>query len=168
VVASLGNDKYDLMAAGDRNRNFYMWNAMGLASSMGLGLAMARPETRVIVSEGDGSLLMNLGALATIAVRSPENLVYVSWDNRQYAMTGGQETATAFRTDLAKVAEGAGIAHVERVETLAAFQKAFDRALTEPGPWFIHVPCITGEPKGKLPPPTTIKQRFMEALGVSH
>ncbi len=169
VVGSVGNDKYDLAAAGDRARNFYMWNAMGLASATALGLAMARPETKVIVYEGDGSLLMNLGVLATIAVRYPENLIYICWDNRQYHMTGGQPTATAFRTDLGKVAEGAGIEKVERVETLSAFQRAIDRALVEPGPWFIHCPIEEKGANATIPKsPTYLKHRFMDALGVTH
>ena len=75
VIASLGNPKYDLFAAGDRPQNFYMWNSMGLASSMGLGLAMARPDRKVIVLDGDGALLMNLNSLTTAAARMPTNLV---------------------------------------------------------------------------------------------
>jgi thiamine pyrophosphate-dependent acetolactate synthase large subunit-like protein len=169
VVTSLGNEKYDLRSGGDRDRNFYNWNAMGMASSMGLGLAMARPELKVIVYDGDGSLLMNLGSLATIASREPKNLIHIVWDNRSYAMTGGQPTATAFRTDLAAMAKGAGYPKVERVETLAAFQNAADRALDEPGPWFIH--CLIKETPvvgGGLPSPTAIKHRFMDAIAARH
>ncbi|MFH1604509.1 MAG: thiamine pyrophosphate-dependent enzyme [Pseudomonadota bacterium] len=170
VVTSLGNEKHDLRSAGDRARNFYNWNAMGMASSMGLGLAMARPELKVIVYDGDGSLLMNLGSLATIAAREPKNLIHIVWDNRSYAMTGGQPSATAFHTDLTVVAKGAGYPKVERVETLAAFRKAVDRALNEPGPWFIHClmldkPPVTGS---GLPSPTAIKHRFMDAIGARH
>jgi thiamine pyrophosphate-dependent acetolactate synthase large subunit-like protein len=169
VVTSLGNEKYDLRSGGDRSRNFYNWNAMGMASSMGLGLAMARPELKVIVYDGDGSLLMNLGSLATIASRQPKNLIHMVWDNRSYAMTGGQPSATAFHTDLAKMAAGAGYPKVERVETLAAFRDAADRALNQPGPWFIH--CLMQEKPvtgGGLPSPTAIKQRFMDAIGARH
>jgi thiamine pyrophosphate-dependent acetolactate synthase large subunit-like protein len=169
VVTSLGNEKYDLRSGGERDRNFYNWNAMGMASSMGLGLAMARPDLKVIVYDGDGSLLMNLGSLATIASREPKNLIHIVWDNRSYAMTGGQATATAFHTDLAKMAAGAGYPKVERVETLAEFQRAADRALTEPGPWFIH--CLIEETPvkgGGLASPTAIKHRFMDAIGARH
>jgi thiamine pyrophosphate-dependent acetolactate synthase large subunit-like protein len=169
VITSLGNEKYDLRSAGERDRNFYNWNAMGMASSLGLGLAMARPELKVIVYDGDGSLLMNLGALATIAMREAKNLIHIVWDNRSYAMTGGQPTATAFHTDLAAMAKAAGYPKVERVETLAAFRSAADRALTGPGPWFIH--CLTEEKPvegGGLPSPTSIKQRFMDAIGARH
>ena len=169
VVTSLGNEKYDLRWCGDRDRNFYNWNSMGLASSIGLGLAMARPELKVIVYDGDGSLLMNLGSLTTIASREPKNLIHIVWDNRCYGITGGQPTATAFHTDLTKVAEGAGYPKVERVETLAAFQKVADRALNEPGPWFIH--CLMEEKpvkSGGLSSPTAIKHRFMDAIGAHH
>jgi thiamine pyrophosphate-dependent acetolactate synthase large subunit-like protein len=169
IITSLGNEKYDLRAAGERDRNFYNWNAMGMASSLGLGLAMARPELKVIVYDGDGSLLMNLGALATIAMREPKNLIHIVWDNRSYAMTGGQPTATAYRTDLGAIARAAGFPRVERVETLETFANAVDRALAEPGPWFLH--CIMEEKPvaGKgLPSPTAIKQRFMDAIGAHH
>jgi thiamine pyrophosphate-dependent acetolactate synthase large subunit-like protein len=169
VVTSLGNEKYDLRQAGDRDRNFFNWNSMGLASSLGLGLAMAQPDLKVIVYDGDGALLMNLGSLATIAARQPKNLIHIVWDNRSYAMTGGQPTATAFHTDLGKVAEGAGYPKVERVETLAAFQNVTDRALKEPGPWFLH--CLTEvkpAKSGGLSSPTANKHRFMNAIGARH
>jgi thiamine pyrophosphate-dependent acetolactate synthase large subunit-like protein len=142
---------------------------MGLASSIGLGLAMARPDLKVIVYDGDGSLLMNLGALTTIASRQPKNLIHIVWDNRCYGITGGQPTATAYHTDLAKMAEGAGYPNVERVETLAAFRKVADRALTEPGPWFLD--CVMEEKpvkSGGLSSPTAIKHRFMNAIGAQH
>jgi len=90
IVASLGHPAYDLYAAGDRPANFYTWGSMGLASSIGLGLAMARPDLRVFVLDGDGSLLMNLGSLATIGWVRAENLVVIVWDNGEYATTGGQ------------------------------------------------------------------------------
>jgi len=170
VVASLGNNVYDLFNSKDRPRNFYMWNAMGMACSVALGLAMARAQEKVIVLDGDGSLLMNLGSLATESVRSPKNFVHIVWDNRSYELTGQQPTATAYRTDLAKVAEGAGYAadKVERVESLPAFQKACDRALAGDGPWFIL--ALVEQNRAKRPPlpksPTFIKYRFMADLGL--
>jgi phosphonopyruvate decarboxylase len=101
IIASLGHPAYDLFAAGDRPANFYTWGSMGLASSIGLGLAMAQPRRRVVVLDGDGSLLMNLGSLATIGWTRPVNLILVVWDNQSYATTGGQDTATAHGADLA-------------------------------------------------------------------
>ena len=169
VVGSLGNAKYDLFQAGDRPLNFYLWNSMGMASSLGLGLAMAQPERRVIVLDGDGSLLMNLGSLATEALRGSPNLVHIVWDNRLYQLTGAQPTATAFGADLARIAEGAGFDKVEQVETLAAFERAADRSLSEPGPWFIHALVDESGSTGRPPKsPTYIKHRFMTELGTSH
>src|SRR6059058_6405226 len=109
IIASLGHPTYDLFAAGDRPRNFYTWGSMGLASSIGLGLALARPDLRVFVVDGDGSLLMNLGSLATIGWTSPVNLAVVVWDNERHGTTGGQETATAHGADLEAVARALGI-----------------------------------------------------------
>ncbi len=169
IVASLGNPATDLAAAADRDQNFYMWNAMGMANSVGLGLAMAQPESKVVILDGDGALLMNLGGLATQAVRYPANLIHIVWDNRMYHLTGQQPTATAFRTDLAKVAEGCGLDKVARCETLDAFKAAVDKALAEPGPHFIHALNDAEGPVGYIPgSPTKIKWRFMNALGVSH
>jgi len=113
VVASLGHPAYDLFTSGDRDSYFYTWGSMGLASSIGLGLAMAQPERRVIVLDGDGSLLMNLGSLATIGWLQPKNLVLIVWDNALYGTTGGQDTATAHGAEcgpsviVAKVGENA-------------------------------------------------------------
>src|SRR6476620_6734500 len=100
TVASLGHPAYDLCAAGDRGRNFYTWGSMGVASSIGLGLALARADLRVFVLDGDGSLLMNLGSLATIGLIHPPNLVVIVMDNEEYATTGGQPTPTAYGADL--------------------------------------------------------------------
>ena len=170
VVASLGNAKFDLHNAQDRPRNFYMWNSMGMASSFALGLAMAQPKEKVICLDGDGALLMNLGSLATETVRNPPNFIHIVWDNHSYELTGKQPTATAFGADLAKIAEGAGYApgKVERVESLAAFRKAFDRAMGGDGPWFIHALVENNRAKPPRPPlsPTYIKHRFMTALGL--
>src|SRR5262245_53020118 len=109
IVASLGHPAYDLFAAGDRPANFYTWGSMGLASSIGLGLALAQPERRIFVVDGDGSLLMNLGSLASIGWTRPGNLVVVVLDNERYATTGGQETATAHGTDLEAASRAMGI-----------------------------------------------------------
>ena len=108
IVASLGHPAYDLFAAGDRPANFYTWGSMGLASSIGLGLALAQPDRRVYVVDGDGSLLMNLGSLATIGWKQPANLVLIVLDNERYATTGGQDTATAHGADLEAAARAMG------------------------------------------------------------
>ena len=117
VVASLGHPAYDLFAAGDRPRNFYTWGSMGLASSIGLGLALAQPALRVIVLDGDGSLLMNLGSLATIGLLQPPNLTVIVMDNEEYGTTGGQATPTAKGADLAAAARAMRIETAVTVRT---------------------------------------------------
>ncbi|MDP9373980.1 MAG: thiamine pyrophosphate-dependent enzyme, partial [Chloroflexota bacterium] len=110
VVAGIGNTNFDLFAAGDRPQNFYMLGSMGLAASIALGVALAQPARQVVALEGDGSILMNLGCLATIAAAAPRNLTVILWDNGLYQITGRQRSATAAATDLVAVARGAGIA----------------------------------------------------------
>jgi thiamine pyrophosphate-dependent acetolactate synthase large subunit-like protein len=167
IVASLGNAKFDLYIAKDRPQNFYMWNSMGMASSIGLGLAMARPQQTVVILDGDGSLLMNLNSLPTAAARSPENLIHIVWDNRQFELTGGQPTHTAFGTDLAAIARGAGFKHVESVDTQADFEAVFAKALQESGPWIIVAHIDSDRSPGRPPKSAAlIKHRFMEALGI--
>jgi phosphonopyruvate decarboxylase len=167
LIGGIGNAAGDLAAARDRDLNFYIKNAMGSAASFALGLAMARPERRVILLHGEGCLLMNLGALATETVRYPDNLIHIVWDNRMYHRTGEQPTATAFLTDLAKVAEGCGFENVARCETLDAFKAALDKALAGPGPHFIHA-LNDGQGSQGVGPrsPTYIRHRFMRALGL--
>src|SRR5438067_1476399 len=112
IVASLGHPAYDLFVAGDRPQNFYTWGSMGIASSLGLGLALAKPDRPIFVVDGDGSLLMNLGSLATIGLLQPANLVVVVMDNEAYATTGGQLTPTAHGADLGAAARAMRVAAV--------------------------------------------------------
>jgi thiamine pyrophosphate-dependent acetolactate synthase large subunit-like protein len=166
IVASLGHPAYDLFAAGDRPANFYTWGSMGVASSIGVGLAAGRPDLRVLVLDGDGSLLMNLGSLATIASSSVPNLVLIVWDNEEYGTTGGQPTATAAGADLAAAARALGIARSALVRTEAALGEAIQRAMTGPGPWTIVAKVAESRPTSKPPLDCVyIKQRFMEAIG---
>ena len=166
VVASLGHPAYDLSALADRPANFYQWGSMGLASSMGLGLAMARPDLRVYVVDGDGSLLMNLGSLATIGWTHPQNLVVIVMDNQEYATTGGQQTATAHGADLGGAAKAMGIGQAMTVRTESELDAALARASADPGPWFIVAKVEETAPIGKPPLDCVfIKQRFMAAIG---
>ena len=166
VVASLGHPAYDLFAAGDRDTYFYTWGSMGLASSIGLGLAMAQPDRRVVVLDGDGSLLMNLGSLATIGWVQPKNLVVVVWDNGPYGTTGGQDTATAHGADLDAAARAMGIAATATVRTPAEFERAMARDAAEAGPWVIVAKVDESAPTVKPPQDCVfIKQRFMAAIG---
>jgi thiamine pyrophosphate-dependent acetolactate synthase large subunit-like protein len=168
IVASLGHPAYDLFAAGDRAANFYTWGSMGLASSIGLGLAMAQPDRRVFVVDGDGSLLMNLGSLATIGWERPANLVLIVWDNESYATTGGQDTATRHGADLAAAARAMGIAGAMTTRTPEELEAAVARAVREPGPWVIVAKVAESAPIAK---PSLdyvlIKERFMAAIGCS-
>ena len=167
VIASLGHPAYDLFAAGDRDTYFYTWGSMGLASSVGLGLAMAQPDRRVVVLDGDGSLLMNLGSLATIGWVRPANLVVIVWDNGLYGTTGGQDTATARGTDLDAAARAMGISATATVKTLAELDHAMARSRSQSGPWVIVAKVDESAPAVKPPQDCVfIKQRFMAAIGV--
>ena len=116
LISNIGFPSRELYSVCDRQENFYMLGSMGLASSIGLGLALARPERKVMVLDGDGSVLMNLGTLATIALHGPKNLLLVILDNCCYGSTGSQPTCTHLGTDLAALAKAAGIKNVRKVE----------------------------------------------------
>jgi thiamine pyrophosphate-dependent acetolactate synthase large subunit-like protein len=162
IVASLGHPTYDLFAAGDRPRNFYTWGSMGLASSIGLGLALARPDVRAYVLDGDGSLLMNLGSLATIGLLQPANLTIVIMDNEQYATTGGQATPTARGADLAAAARAMQIP----VTVIARSDVELTTALRAvDGPAVIVAKVAESAPAAKPPLDCVmLKRRFMAAL----
>ncbi len=163
ILASLGHPAYDLFAAGDRPENFYTWGSMGLATSAGLGLALARPDLRVFVLDGDGSLLMNLGSLATIGLMQPANLVVVVMDNEEYATTGGQPTPTADGADLEGAARAMGIAAAATVRTTPDLRRA---AAASTGPLFVVAKVKESPPTAKPPLDCVfIKQRFMSAIG---
>ena len=166
IVASLGHPAYDLFAAGDRPGNFYTWGSMGLASSIGLGLALARPDIRVFVLDGDGSLLMNLGSLATIGLLRPANLVLVVMDNEEYATTGGQKTPTAHGADLDAAARAMGVPRTATVRTAAELGDVARPNRSGEGAAVIIAKVSESAPTGKPPlDGVFIKQRFMSALG---
>lgn len=129
VVTIMGAVSAELQSLGHRPTFFYLQHAMGLASSMGLGIALARPELRVVVLDGDGSLLMNLGALTTMARYRPDNLVHIVFDNESLLSVGGFPTATATGSDLAGLADAAGIPHTATARTVEEFVRAFHQAL---------------------------------------
>jgi thiamine pyrophosphate-dependent acetolactate synthase large subunit-like protein len=110
VVGGLGASTWDLAATDHDERNVYLWGGMGLACSIGLGLALAQPERRVLVVTGDGEMMMGIGALATIAAAAPANLAILVLDNQAFGETGRQAGLTAGPTDIARMAEGAGLA----------------------------------------------------------
>jgi thiamine pyrophosphate-dependent acetolactate synthase large subunit-like protein len=119
VVAGLGASTYDLAAAGDNARNLYLWGAMGGAVMMGLGLALAQPNTPVVVITGDGEMLMGMGSLATVGLQKPKNLSILVLDNEAYGETGGQMSHTSSAADLVGVARACGIADSKSISTLA-------------------------------------------------
>src|SRR2546427_1700656 len=129
VVTIMGAVSAELQAIGHRPNFFYLQHAMGLASSMGLGIALARPELQVVVLDGDGSVLMNLGCLTTLARYQPRNLLHVVFDNESLLSVGGFPTATSTGSDLAKIAQAAGVPRTSTVSTLDDFTRAFDDAL---------------------------------------
>jgi sulfopyruvate decarboxylase subunit beta len=129
VVTIMGAVAAELQSIGHRPNFFYLQHAMGLASSMGLGIALSRPELTVIVLDGDGSLLMNLGGLTTLARYRPKNLVHVVFDNESLLSVGGFPTATSTGSDLAAIATAAGVPRAATVTTIEAFQQAFTAAV---------------------------------------
>jgi phosphonopyruvate decarboxylase len=166
VVASLGTPSYLLHAAGDRHLNFYLWAAMGMASSTGLGLALAQPNRRVVVLDGDGAALMNLGGMVTVGMRQPPNLLWMILENGAFLETGGQPIATHSTADLVGLGQASGIRWAARAtnpETLAAM---LDAGLATAGPALV-VARVERDSVRTLPPvdPIRVKLSFMDALG---
>jgi sulfopyruvate decarboxylase subunit beta len=129
VVTIMGAVSAELQSIGHRPGFFYLQHAMGLASSMGLGIALSRPELQVVVLDGDGSVLMNLGGLTTLARYRPRNLVHVIFDNESLLSVGGFPTATSTGSDLGAIAAGAGVPRTATVRTLDQFATQFEEAL---------------------------------------
>jgi sulfopyruvate decarboxylase subunit beta len=129
VVTIMGAVAAELQSLGHRPGHFYLQHAMGLASSMGLGIALCRPELPVVVLDGDGSVLMNLGTLTTLARYRPHNLVHVVFDNESLLSVGGFPTATSTGTDIEAVAAAAGVPHTQTVDAVEAFAHAVEGAL---------------------------------------
>ncbi len=166
VIGGIGNTNFDLFAAGHRPQNFYMLGSMGLACPIALGVALAQPDRGVVALEGDGSLLMALGCLATIATMKPRNLTLVVWDNGIYQITGKQKTATAGVTDIVAVARGAGIDNSSWIRDEAHFDTLLDRSFDDGGPVLL-VAKVDDEPGQAQTPrdPALIRSRFMKGLG---
>src|SRR6184192_4356504 len=129
VVTIIGAVAAELYTLGHHHNFFYLEHAMGLASSMGLGIALALPEHKVIVIDGDGSLLMNLGTLSTIARYKPGNLLHIVFDNESLLSVGGFPTATSTGTDLAQIAKAAGVPRTDIVNDCTSFVEAVNKAL---------------------------------------
>jgi thiamine pyrophosphate-dependent acetolactate synthase large subunit-like protein len=167
VIGGIGNNNFDLWNAGHRPENFYMLGSMGLAAPIALGVALAQPERRVFAVEGDGSLLMQLGSLATIARLRPRNLAVIVMDNGMYQITGRQPTATADAADIVTIARGVGITDAHWAKDEAEFERLVDNALAADAPVLIAARIDGESPKGHTDrDPAQIRQRFMIGIGV--
>ncbi len=136
IVSNLGPTTDELWHAGHRHRNFYTYGAMGLCSSIALGMALSIKE-KVVSLDGDGSMLMNMGTIATIGREKPRNLVVVVWDNEEWGQTGHQPSHTAMGTDLEQVARACGIQKTATVSNEEDLDETVQSALSSDGPWFI-------------------------------
>jgi thiamine pyrophosphate-dependent acetolactate synthase large subunit-like protein len=166
VVAGLGSTAYDVASCGDEPLDFPLWGAMGGAAMVGLGLALARPERKVLVLTGDGEILMGLGSLATIGVQQPPNLRIVVIDNERYGETGQQQTHTAYGVDLAATAQGCGFAHARTIREAAELDtlRAEIHTLNSP---LLAVVKVSPEEKPRVLPPRDgayLAHRMREAL----
>jgi phosphonopyruvate decarboxylase len=164
VIASTGVAGRELYALDDRANQLYMVGSMGCAISLGFGLAVARPEQRVIVIDGDGAALMRLGALCTVGAEKPPNLVHVLLDNRMHESTGGQATVSG-SVDLPAIAAASGYASVRCVASPDALRTALEFA--PPGPVFVEVPILPGVPDDLPRPeisPAQVAARLREWL----
>ncbi|HLU04069.1 MAG TPA: thiamine pyrophosphate-dependent enzyme [Advenella sp.] len=168
VITGLGSPSYDVFAAADRAGNFYLWGAMGGASAMGLGLALAQPDRSVVVVTGDGEQLMGIGSLATIGARQPANLTLVILDNGHYGETGMQRSHASLGTDLVAVAQGFGIKDAFAVDALAEVEKVAARINARDGVALVRVLIDTGELPRALPSRdgVYVKNRFRAELGL--
>ena len=145
TVTGLGSPTWDVAAAGDDERNFYLWGAMGGAAAMGLGLALAQPDRPVAVITGDGEMLMGLGALATIGARRPENLSIVVLDNRRFGETGMQASHTGLGTDLCAVARACSFDWVAEAADMAGAEDIGRRLHMRQGCGFARIPITAAE-----------------------
>ncbi|CAL78636.1 putative Sulfopyruvate decarboxylase (beta subunit) [Bradyrhizobium sp. ORS 278] len=166
VIGGIGNTNFDLWAAGPRPQNFYMLGSMGLACPIALGVALAQPQRRVFALEGDGSLLMQLGCLTTIASLALSNLTIIVMDNGIYQITGSQPTP-AKQADIVAIAAGCGIVSSHWAADEADFERLVDAALELPGPMLIAVKIDDKPGVGATHrDPAQIRERFMQGLGV--
>jgi thiamine pyrophosphate-dependent acetolactate synthase large subunit-like protein len=170
VVGGLGASTYDIAAAGDHDRNFYLWGAMGGAVMIGLGVALAQPDVPVVVITGDGEMLMGMGSLATVGLQKPGNLTIVVLDNEVYGETGGQASHTAATVDLVGVARNCAIADARAIATMAEIE-AFATSMHDvaSGPRFASIKIDSANLERVLSSRdgTFIVNRVRAALGFS-
>ena len=164
VVCNLGIPSRELYQLKDRDENFYMLGSMGLSSSIALGLAISQPNRKVYCIDGDGSILMNLGSLSTIANVNPDNLTIILIDNKAYGSTGNQKTHTSGKTDLTLVAEGAGFETITTISNIEDIKKKLKDPVS--GCNFILIKTDPGNAKVDVIhlDPEKMKERFMQAI----
>lgn len=169
IVTGLGSPSYDVFAAGDRDKNFYLWGAMGGSTSLALGLALAQPEKSVVVITGDGEQLMGIGSLGTVGAKQPKNLTIVVLDNGHFGETGMQRSHSSLGTSLAGVAREFGIANAFTVNELAGADRIAALAKQREVCAFAQVFIGTDEPPRALPSRdgVFVKNRFRGALGLA-
>ncbi|MFL5095332.1 MAG: thiamine pyrophosphate-dependent enzyme [Xanthobacteraceae bacterium] len=166
VVAGIGNTNFDLYAAGHRPQNFYMLGSMGLAVPIALGVAIAQPSRGVIALEGDGSILMSLGCLSTVAQLKPRNLTIIIIDNGIYQITGKQPTTTQSTADIVEIARGCGIENSLWIRDEAHFEELIDRSFDDGGPILLAAKIDDQPGDAKMVrDPALIRNRFMKGLG---
>lgn len=151
-VSGLGSTTWDLASFGDRPENFYLWGAMGNASMIGLGIALAQPERRVVVLTGDGEMLMGMTSFSTIGAKRPSNLAICVIDNETYTETGRQPTATGRGTDLAAVAAACGFARAETIRAETEVSGLAQLLFREPGPVCAVVKVVDEDLPMSVPP----------------
>jgi thiamine pyrophosphate-dependent acetolactate synthase large subunit-like protein len=170
VVTGLGSTSWDAASVGDDDRNFYLWGAMGAAAMTGLGIALARPDRRVLVVTGDGEILMGLGSLATIGVQCPPNLAIAVFDNGRYGETGMQVSHTETAVELTGVAHACGIEQVLDIADDEALRQFAGLVHHAEATLFARV-AIRAEDAPRVLPPrdgVLLKARFRRAIGVEH
>lgn len=167
LVPNLGTNTAAAMRFTPRADTLYLWGGMGLTHSLGLGLALARPERTVVALDGDGSLLMGLSGMSTIAVEQPANLLHVVLDNGVWGNTGGQPTHSTMGVHLDAVAAACGYPHVERVAAADTFRAALRRYREHPAcsMVLVELPYYDPGPAPDAPDPVGIKRAFMHSLG---
>ena len=167
AIGGIGNTNFDLWAAGHRPQNFYMLGSMGLAFPIALGVALAQPERRVFALEGDGSLLMQLGALSTIATLKPKNLIMIVMDNGIYQITGAQPTPGSTVADIVAIAVASGLTNSSWAADEDDFERLIEASMSTEGPTLIGVRIDDKPGTGATRrDPVQIRERFMHGMGV--
>ena len=168
VVSGLGSPTYDLHCAGDHHQNFYLWGGMGGSAMIGLGLALAQPERKVMVITGDGEQLMGLGSLATIGIERPDNLNIIVLDNGHFGETGMQASHTFMGVDLVQIAIGAGFINTFLIEDQSDFENFLEQQKNRSSCSFTVIKISPDQAKRSIPlvDGQKIKDRFKKSIGL--